>query len=136
MELCLFRYRLGTDYTLGKLIIADTFMCYTMEDPDRDLEKGGIKFPGNTAIPKGRYQVVIDWSDKFSRLSIHLLNVPQFEGIRIHAGNSPEDTDGCILVGLEIRGDRLVQSVAALKVVSCHILSALLRKEEVFITVE
>lgn len=136
MELCLYRYRIGTDYTLGKLILADTFFCYTLEDPDRDLEKGGIKFPGQTAIPKGRYQVVIDWSDKFRCLALHVLNVPQFEGIRIHAGNSPEDTDGCILVGLEILCDRLVKSVAALKMVSCHVLSALLRKEEVFITIE
>jgi hypothetical protein len=80
--------------TIGELWIDGKFFCYTLEDTCRDH-----KMAGKTAIPNGRYQVTIDHSEKFNRDMPHLLNVPHFEGVRIHWGNRPEDTDGCILVG-------------------------------------
>lgn len=85
--------------TQGILTIDGEHECYTLEDEDRYLEEGGEKVYGKTAIPRGRYKVVMDWSPKYERDMPHVLAVPGFEGIRIHAGNKAEDTEGCILVG-------------------------------------
>ncbi len=93
------------DITLGGMYIDGTWFCYVLEDTDRKLEDGGIKIPGKTAIPRGHYQVIIDMSDRFKRRMPHILNVPQFEGIRIHAGNRPEDTEGCPILGFQRRID-------------------------------
>lgn len=81
--------------TIGELCIDGDFFCYTLEDTCRRK-----KIPGTTAIPAGRYEIVDSYSQKFGRNLPHLLDVPGFEGIRIHVGNRPEDTDGCILVGM------------------------------------
>lgn len=80
--------------TIGELWIDGKFVCYTLEDTCRNHKIDKI-----TAIPAGRYQIAIDHSVKFNRDMPHLLDVPNYEGIRIHWGNKPEDTDGCILVG-------------------------------------
>jgi hypothetical protein len=80
--------------TTGRLSIGMDFECYTLEDVVRD-----IKIKGETAIPYGTYEVIINWSNRFQRPMPLLLNVPGFEGIRIHAGNTAADTEGCILVG-------------------------------------
>jgi hypothetical protein len=87
--------------TEGKLFVNGEFECYTLEDTDRNLESGGEKIYGNTAIPKGKYEIDITKSFRFKRELPLLLNVPQFEGVRIHIGNTSEDTDGCILVGVQ-----------------------------------
>jgi hypothetical protein len=73
------------------------FFGFTLEDEVRS----GQKVPGKTAIPAGRYKVVVTHSPKFKKKLPLLLDVPGFEGIRIHAGNKIEDTDGCILVGFQ-----------------------------------
>lgn len=87
--------------TEGKLYINGEFECHTLEDVDRNLESGGEKIYGKTAIPKGTYRIVVTKSVRFGKRLPILLNVPQFEGVRIHVGNTSEDTDGCILVGLQ-----------------------------------
>lgn len=85
--------------TIGLLEIDGFFECFTLEDTDRKLEDGGHKIQNQTAIPRGKYKVTITMSNRFKKNLPLLLDVPQFEGIRIHAGNKPEDTEGCILVG-------------------------------------
>lgn len=80
--------------TIGELLIDGVFECYTLEDVERE-----VKVKSETAIPKGTYKVIINQSNRFKRLLPLLLNVPNFEGVRIHSGNSNHDTEGCILVG-------------------------------------
>ncbi|MDQ3185469.1 MAG: DUF5675 family protein [Pseudomonadota bacterium] len=94
MELRVERTGFSEGSTIGKLYVNDQFECYTLEDKVRP-----VKIKGKTAIPAGRYEVVINHSQRFNRLLPLFLNVPNFEGVRIHAGNTAADTEGCILVG-------------------------------------
>jgi len=100
------RYELGDNYTHGEVWLEGdverTHVCYSMEDTDRFLETGGVKVAGLTAIPIGVYKMVIDRSQRFGKDMIHLLNVPQFSGVRVHAGNTSENTEGCPLVGRDM----------------------------------
>ena len=80
--------------TIGELLIDGVFECFTLEDIERP-----VKIKAETAIPKGTYKVIINQSNRFKKLMPLLLNVPNFEGVRIHAGNTNHDTEGCILVG-------------------------------------
>ena len=75
------------------------YFCDTLEPTWRDYAHGGYKVKGHSAIPEGRYPVVVSWSPKFQQWLPLLLHVPKFEGIRIHAGNTCCDTAGCILLG-------------------------------------
>ena len=79
---------------IGEMLIDGIFECFTLEDAERP-----VKIKGETAIPKGTYRVIINESNRFKRLLPLLIDVPNFEGIRIHSGNSNHDTEGCILVG-------------------------------------
>lgn len=97
MELTLQRIVKDKSYTLGELSIDGEEFCHTLEPRWRGPE--AKKVPGKTAIPEGRYPIVITLSPKFKQWLPLLLHVPKFEGIRIHAGNTVEDTAGCILVG-------------------------------------
>ena len=94
MQLQLIRKRLSPESTIGDLLVDQTFECFTLEDPLRPE-----KIPGKTAIPAGTYEVAVTFSNRFGRPLPLLLNVPAFEGVRIHPGNTPHDTEGCILVG-------------------------------------
>ncbi len=101
MEIILKRIAKKKDYTIGKLYIGETYLCDTLEPTCRNLtaDHPERKVKGKTAIPVGRYPVVITHSPKFRQWLPLLLHVPHFEGIRIHAGNTVKDTEGCILVG-------------------------------------
>lgn len=96
---------MGESYTIGSLSIDGKKFCDTLEDKVRDLNKNGVfdgdekKVYGETAIPYGTYDVVVDYSPKFKRELPRLQNVRHFEGILIHRGNTAEDSAGCILVG-------------------------------------
>lgn len=105
MELKLHRKYIKPTYVIGNLYVDGQFFCNTLEDQNRDLNKNGKfdglekKVAGDTCIPFGRYEIVVTMSPKFKRELPLLLNVPEFEGIRIHRGNTIKDTAGCILVG-------------------------------------
>ena len=94
MKLELKRMHFTDNSTIGELYIDGTFQCYTCEDIERE-----IKVAGKTAIPAGNYKVIINLSNRFKRQMPLLLNVPNFEGVRIHSGNTALDTEGCIIVG-------------------------------------
>lgn len=98
----------GAKATIGKLYIDDVFECYTLEDVDRTLEKGGEKVFGCTAIPRGKYSIIVSMSNRFKRNLPLIVDVPQFEGVRIHAGNTSADTDGCVLVGSSIVNEAFI----------------------------
>ena len=112
MELTLTRTEKTKDYTMGRLERDGEHFCDTLEPTWRDLGPGrpGHKIAGRTAIPDGRYPVAVTWSPKFKKWLPLLLHVPQFEGIRIHAGNTPDDTEGCILVGLRVKPGKVLDS--------------------------
>jgi hypothetical protein len=95
--------------TIGQLLIDDRFFCYTLEDVDRHMEDGGEKVYGETAIPRGVYDLTLRDSQKFG-LVPWIKNVPGFEWVLIHWGNKPEDTEGCILVGDEYLSDWISHS--------------------------
>lgn len=82
---------------------------WTLEDEIREIPGRPVsewKVYGQTAIPAGRYQVKVTESARFKRPLPLLLNVPGYEGVRIHPGNVPADTDGCILVGKNLNLDQ------------------------------
>jgi hypothetical protein len=97
--------------TIGEMTIDGKFECYTLEDKERD-----VKIKSETAIPKGTYKVIINQSNRFKKLMPLLLNVPNFEGVRIHPGNSNHDTEGCILVGQSRSVDYITKSRKAYEI--------------------
>lgn len=124
MKLELIRRYKKDEYTIGHLYIDGVFFCDTLEDPTRDLPDEE-KVCGNTAIPIGTYKIVLNTvSPKYSQRKSYdwcrgrlprLLNVPYFEGILIHAGNTNKDTAGCILVGENKEKGKVLNSMATLK---------------------
>lgn len=93
--------------------------CDTLEPPRRNLLNRGkwdkrLKVKGMTAIPEGRYLMRFTYSPKFGKRLFQLMDVPLFDGIRIHSGNSVKDTQGCILVGNNTKVGRLENSRAVL----------------------
>lgn len=111
MDIKLIRKVFTDESTIGEMDLPNGFKLYTLEDMVREP---GVKVKGKTAIPYGRYEVVYSWSDRFQRKLPLLLNVPMFTGIRIHAGNTSADTEGCILVGLNREENRITESRVAL----------------------
>lgn len=105
MKLKLKRRFFGDTYTIGTMYIDGVRFCDTLEDKNRDLnhngkfDNGEKKVMHQTAIPFGTYKVIVNRSPKFGRDLPRLMNVPNFDGILIHRGNTASDTSGCILVG-------------------------------------
>ena len=105
MKLTLKRIALRPTYTIGKLYIDDAYFCDTLEDTVRDTNKSGKfdngeqKIKGKTAIPYGTYEIKWTYSPRFKKYTPQLMNVPSFEGIRVHAGNTSADTEGCLILG-------------------------------------
>jgi hypothetical protein len=87
--------------TIGDLFIDEVFHCHTLED----VVRSGPKVAGKTAIPAGRYQVVMSHSNRFKKIMPEVLSVVGFTGVRIHKGNTAENTEGCLLVGMQKNTD-------------------------------
>lgn len=122
-------------YTIGVLIVDGEKFSDTLEDKVRDL-KSEKKVYGETAIPAGKYKVVMSMSSKFKRVMPYLENVPQFTGIMIHPGNTIKDTLGCILVGENKKKGQLVNSRKYSDELNKRINEAIERKEQVWIEVD
>lgn len=132
MDLLLKRIARRDGYTIGRLYINGEYFCDTLEDTDRGLKQSdGLavckrkKIAGSTAIPTGRYRVVTNVvSPRFGKHKQYqfcegklprIINVPAFEGVLIHIGNYPKDTEGCILVGRNTVKGAVMESTATFK---------------------
>lgn len=120
MKLTLKRIALRPTYTIGKLYINDVYFCDTIEDTVRDINKNGKfdngekKVHSKTAIPYGTYEIKWTYSPRFKKYTPQLMNVPSFEGIRIHAGNTSADTEGCLILGENKQVGKVLNSRATI----------------------
>lgn len=133
MKLMLDRCWLTATSTIGKLRIDEVFECYTLEDRYRPPPEP--KVPRETCIPVGNYEIVITHSPRFRVMMPLLVDVPGFVGVRIHPGNTPMDTDGCILVGRARDGNAVAQSRSAYDALFGKLQNAVLRGEKIHIDV-
>ena len=139
MKLLVDRFKSNNDVTLGKLLIDGIFECYTLEDEYREN-----KVFGETRIPSGKYEITLRkeggfhdrYLKRFPVFHVGMLwvrNVPGFEYILIHCGNTDKDTNGCLLLGEKIDGWTLLNSTSAYEKAYKQIAAALLNKEKVII---
>ena len=147
MELVLKRIAKKKGYTIGKLYVKQSiideylrgekfiYICDTLEPQWRDYAKGARKIKGKSAIPEGRYPIVITFSPTFKKWLPLLVNVPMFSGIRIHAGNTAKDTQGCILVGLNLKKGMVLNSRKYVEIIKSKIVEAKDKDEAVWIEI-
>lgn len=143
MKLLLKRERFSEQSTIGRLFIVDDegkehFECDILEDSDRKLEESPArKIYGKTAIPRGHFQIVVTYSQRFARPLPLLQNVPGYEGVRIHPGNTPANTDGCLLPGsfAPSNPNFVSNSKLAFERLNQKIGNAILDGQEVWITI-
>nr|DAR32422.1 MAG TPA: Protein of unknown function (DUF2778) [Bacteriophage sp.] len=129
MKLQVIRKFQKEQYTISNLLVDGLFFCNILEDKDRGLDSKmplseiqKIKVRGQTAIPTGSYEITMDvvspkfkdrsWAKFCNGKLPRLLNVPGYEGVLIHVGNKPEDTDGCLLPGFNKVKGQVVESTA------------------------
>jgi len=134
MQLRLDRIQIDPDVTIGSLAIDGTWQCWTLEDVVRPK---AVKVPGQTAIPFGRYRVIITPSPRFGRELPLLIDVPFFSGVRIHPGNTAADTEGCILVGTErgADGKSITRSRQAFDNLFIKLSDALARRDQIWLEI-
>ena len=142
MELKVKRKEFSDEYTIGDLFVDGNFFCNVLEDAVRDE-----KIYGKTAIPKGTYKVYMNvvspkfkdrsWAKPYGGKLPRLLNVPNYEGVLIHVGNTAEDTSGCLLVGINDSEGRVSNSQATFKkLMDEYLVPAHERGEKITITIE
>lgn len=143
MEILVKREYKKKDYTIGKMYINGEYFCDTLEDTDRGLtnimslsEIREVKQYGNTAIPTGRYAVAYTYSPRFKKHLPLLLNVPAFEGVRIHSGNTHRDTEGCILLGINKAVGKVLDSRKTMDEFLRVIKPAIEACEDIWITIK
>ncbi|MBR4533867.1 MAG: hypothetical protein IKO85_04915 [Bacteroidaceae bacterium] len=139
MELKVKRIARKGEYTIGHLYVDGVYVCDTIEDRDR-FHFGEGKVYGKTAIPSGGYRVAFTYSPKFGKKEPYkslangivplICDVPQFEGVRIHCGNTAADTYGCLLVGKNTVVGKVTDSIATYKMLWQKYLEPARRKKE------
>jgi hypothetical protein len=130
VKLKLIRKEFTDKSTIGSLFVDNKWECWTLEDVVREK-----KIKHETAIPAGTYQVIINLSNRFKRKMPLLLNVPEFEGIRIHSGYTAGHTSGCILVGSSRSANQLQQSKPAFNALFQKLLTVSNRGEKITIEI-
>lgn len=148
MDIQLKRTEFTSDSTIGELTINGVFECFILEDTDRNLtdmmsviEIGKAKVYGQTAIPYGTYKIVVTKSERFSKMKGKpvylplLLNVKGYEGIRIHIGNKPADTHGCLLPARKKAKNFVSESTIAFNQLNDKINNAIKKGEIVIIKI-
>lgn len=133
MKITVARTMCGSVCTIGQMLVDGEHECYTLEDVVRP--EGAPKVYGQTAIPYGTYRVVVTFSNRFQRDLPLLVGVPNFEGVRIHSGNTAENTEGCILVGTKYTSSSVTNSRIAFSSLFPKIQAALKRGEEVWLSI-
>lgn len=143
MELNVKRIARKDGYTIGRLFINNEYFCDTLEDTDRGLKDTmqvneilAKKVKAQTAIPTGKYDVILTFSPRFKRVLPLLLNVPGYQYIRVHNGNRPDSTEGCLLVGENKAKGQVINSRATLEKLMSILLECEKRKEKVTILIE
>lgn len=154
MELKVKRKAFEKDYTIGDLFVDGKFVSNTLEDTDRGLtqdmpleEIKAKKVYGKTAIPKGTYEVDMNtvspkfkdrsWAKPYGGKLPRLLNVPGYEGVLIHVGNSASDSSGCLLVGKNSIKGMITDSTRTFHtLMSKYLLPAKVQGERITITIE
>ena len=133
MHIRLVREPTKNDTTLGALFIDDHWQCHTLEDV---IRPAGEKVYGETAIPAGRYKLILSMSNRFKKIMPEVVAVPGFAGIRIHAGNTAKDTEGCLLLGQtrNVETRSIGQSKLALQAFTTKITAVWDAKGELWIT--
>ena len=141
MKLLNKRVALKDTYTIGHLSIDGVPECDVLEDKVRDIDHDGkfdhgeSKVFAETAIPYGTYKIIITYSERFKKDLPLLLNVPSFDGIRIHPGNTSEDTHGCLLVGHNTEMGKVTSSKDTFEKLFKKIKEAFDSNEEIEITI-
>lgn len=137
-------------YTIGKLFINNKYQMDVLEDPDRGLRQDMTleeikkrKIYGDTAIPTGTYNITLDvvspkfkdkiWAKPYDGKIPRLLNVPGFEGVLLHPGNTASDSYGCLLVGENKVKGQVINSQSTFHRLMDMLLNV--RNEEITITI-
>lgn len=139
MKLELIRKKFGLNATIGELLVDGKFECFILEDVVREVPGVPVekwKIPGKTAIPQGTYKVILTMSNRFKRILPLLVDVPGYTGVRIHPGNTAENTEGCLLPGAQAGYDKVLNSRMAFDPLFNLIDSAVKSKKPVTITVK
>ena len=133
MKLILTRHARRADYTIGRLEDENGMkICDTLEPTWRDYRGGELKIPKKSAIPEGSYCVVVTKSQRFQKYLPLLVGVPGFEGVRIHAGNTSRDTEGCILVGQNLQVGKVFWSRITLE----KLMKLIENEKEIYLTIK
>lgn len=140
MDISVLRTAFGKTYTIGHMSCRDLSL-WTLEDTMREVSGVPVcdwKQHGCSAIPVGSYQVIVNYSNRFKKELPLLIGVEGFVGVRIHSGNSSEDTEGCILVGkgLNQAGDRITDSRSAMNELMQLLDGAYDKGEEVWLHIQ
>lgn len=155
MELKVIRKWKKNEYTIGDLYVDGVWVSNTLEDKVRDLNRNGkfdngeSKIPGKTAIPYGRYEVTMkvrspkysnfakySWAKKYDGYLPRLLQVPHFEGVLIHPGNTAADTEACLIVGENKVVGKVINSVNTFRrLMDDYLVPAKKRNERIFIVI-